>query len=327
MPKNINFIMITLLSPLFLLIHAHVLKAGQSTAPPEKVAVVNGTIISRAAYEQEILAFRAQLDQRGEMMDDRRFEEIKKEILTELIHTELLYQNSRLKGIEISEAQVSRDLTALKKQFRSEEAFQKDLSQMHMSENELRANMKKAIAVEELITKFITTDVSVTDSEVRRFYDDHPEQFASTEYRKASHILIKAPPDTGKTEKQAALKRMKEIEIKLKKGEDFSELAKRFSECPSGANGGDIGHFSRGEMVKEFEDAAFLLPPGAVSGIVETQFGYHLIKLTDILQDPPIPFETAQSDIRKNLEWESNKKKIDTYIENLKKDAKIERFL
>ena len=209
MPKHIHFIVITFLCPLFLLVHAHVLNAGQSAALPEKIAVVNGTIISRAAYEQEILAYRAQVDQRGEPMDDRRFEEIKNEILTELIHTELLYQNSRLKGIEISEAQVSRDLTALKKQFRSEEAFQKDLSQMHMSENELRANMKKAIAVEELITKFITTDVSVTDSAVRRFYDEHPDQFASTEYRKASHILIKASPQAPKTEKQRALSRIK----------------------------------------------------------------------------------------------------------------------
>jgi peptidyl-prolyl cis-trans isomerase C len=97
----------------------------------------------------------------------------------------------------------------------------------------------------------------------------------------ARHILVKVDPKADATQKAAARKKIEDIQKQLKNGEDFSELAKKASDCPSNAKGGDVGYFGRGQMVKPFEDAAFSLKPGEVSGIVETEFGLHLIKVMD----------------------------------------------
>jgi len=85
---------------------------------------------------------------------------------------------------------------------------------------------------------------------------------------RASHILV------------SSLEEAKSVQAELKAGKDFAELARKYSSCPSGKEGGDLGFFSKGQMVKEFDDAAFALKPGEVSAPVKTQFGYHLIKVT-----------------------------------------------
>ncbi len=105
--------------------------------------------------------------------------------------------------------------------------------------------------------------------------------FSKPEQVRASHILVKVAPQATREEKDAAREKIKEILEQAKAGKDFAALAKAYSECPSGEKGGDLGYFGRNEMVQPFEDVAFTLPVGVVSDVVETRFGYHLIKVTD----------------------------------------------
>ena len=110
-------------------------------------------------------------------------------------------------------------------------------------------------------------------------------------------------------------------------GKDFSELAKKDSECPSKTKGGDLGYFRRGQMVKPFEDVAFSLKPGEVSGVVETDFGFHIIKVTDKKPATTVSYEEVKDRIIATLKSDKLEKETDLYLEPLKKRAKIERYL
>ena len=143
---------------------------------------------------------------------------------------------------------------------------------------------------------------------------------------KASHILIKVKPDASEAEKAEAMKKIKAAQEKLKKGDDFAEVAKASSEGPTATKGGDLGYFGRGQMVGPFEETAFSLEPGKVSDVVKTQFGYHIIKAVDKKPETTIPFETVKPRIEQYLKQEEVQKEVKKYIDNLRKEAKVEIF-
>jgi peptidyl-prolyl cis-trans isomerase C len=160
------------------------------------------------------------------------------------------------------------------------------LKQLEMKKTSLEAYKDKiskdkksqdAFAINQWIKKNIEPKLKIGDAEVKKYYDEHKDFFKKPETIQASHILIKAesekPEDLAKAKKKAD-----ELLARLKKGEDFAELAKKESACPSGAKGGDLGEFARGTMVPQFEQVAFTLKPGELSNVVETKFGCHLIK-------------------------------------------------
>ena len=144
---------------------------------------------------------------------------------------------------------------------------------------------------------------------------------------KASHILIKVDPKADESQRAEARKKLEAIEQRLKRGEDFSALAKGSSQCPSSAKGGDLGYFQRGQMVKLFEEVAFALKPGEVSGIVETKFGYHLIKVVDKKPETMMAFKDIKDRLAQQLKQREVLKELHQYVSELKKKAKVERFL
>ena len=142
---------------------------------------------------------------------------------------------------------------------------------------------------------------------------------------KASHILISTVDDNGKelseAKKKEAKKKAEEVLKKAKSGEEFSELAKEYSDDKGSAeNGGDLGYFTKGQMVQPFEEAAFSLKPGEISGIVESQYGYHIIKVYDKI-DEQLPFNDVKDEI-KNILIED---KYVASIEDISKKAKVEK--
>jgi len=171
---------------------------------------------------------------------------------------------------------------------------------------------EKMTLVSLVLKKEVEEKAVVDDAEVKAFYDQNAEKFTVGTELKASHILVE-------TEKEA-----KDIHAKIKKGESFSDLAKKFSKDRGSADkGGDVGYFTRGKMVPEFENAAASLKPGEVSEPVQTRFGYHIIKLTDIKQGTRASFEQSAESIHRQLLGEKRKKLFDTYVDKLKSDLKV----
>jgi len=143
---------------------------------------------------------------------------------------------------------------------------------------------------------------------------------------RAMHILIKVDPGMDESKKAEARKKLKGIHNRLLKGEDFEALAKEYSEGPSAAKGGDLGYFGKGQMVKPFDEAAFGLSPGGLSDIVETQFGYHLIKVVDKKPEGVMSYEEVKDKLQQYIKQEKVREQVNLSIENLKEKAKIERF-
>ena len=197
---------------------------------------------------------------------------------------------------------------------------------MDVSEKEIRVQIQRGQAINQLLDTNVRQKITVTEEESKIFYDKNPNMFKQPEQAKASHILIKMAPDAEESKKNQARKKIETVQKKVRQGEDFGLLAKANSEGPTAKRGGDLGYFGRGQMVKPFEDAVFALKVGEVSKIVETQFGYHLIKLTDKKAARTIPYKEVQLELEQYLKKDKEKTEIQNYIDNLKKSATIERF-
>lgn len=251
--------------------------SGVYTLAEEKVAVVNDGVISKASLNKELNEIKQRMSGQGQPVTETRLAEIKKKIIENLIDREVLYQETKKQSIEAEQAKINKSLADIKKRFTNEVDFKKALTEMNMTEAELLIKIKRSLATNKLIDIKIDQKIEIPEKENKEFYNTHPEYFKQPEKVNANHILIKLGPEADESKRSAAQKKIEMVQKQLKDGKDFALLAKEFSEGPSKENGGKLGEFSRGQMVKPFEDAAFALKPGEISDIVETQFGLHLI--------------------------------------------------
>lgn len=235
-----------------------------------------------------------------------------------------MHQESRAKGIKVDPADVDGDLKQFKDRFESETDYTEKMKEINYTEEALKAQIEKGRAIRQLIDQEVVSEISVSENKLKTYYDDHPDEFTLPEQVMAGHILVKVDENADEATKAEARKKIENIQTKIKNGEDFAKLASENSDCPSSAKGGDLGYFSRGQMVKPFEDAAFSLQPGEVSDIVETRFGYHLIKLVEKKPAGARSFEEAKDGLQDKLRQESINEAVQSYIESLKEKGKIE---
>ena len=223
-------------------------------------------------------------------MSDDQLAALKNDILDGLIEREVLYQESQKAGIKINDQKIDEQLAAIKKRFPSEAEFKTALSKMNLTEDEVKMQISRGLAIRALIEQQIASKIVITDAETKAYYDGNPQMFKQPAQVKASHILIKVDAGADDAKKAEARKKIETVQQKVKAGGDFAELAKEYSEGPSNTRGGDLGFFRRGQMVKPFEDAAFAMKANEVSEIIETRFGYHIIKVYEIKPDQTLAY-------------------------------------
>ncbi len=302
-------------------------KESKKESKKDVVAVVNGTDISQTDFDREVGRYEQQMAMMGQTPNPQQLSEIKDKVLNGLIDRELLYQESQKVGLKASKSEVDERISALKQRFPSEEEFKKTIEKLGLNEAGLRSQFEKELAIKALLDKKFAGKVTVTDQEMKKFYDENPDYFKTPERVRASHILVKVEPNASEADKAKARQKIEDIQKKVKKGEDFAALAKQYSDCPSSAKGGDLDYFQRGQMVGPFQDAAFAMNVGDVSDIVETQFGYHLIKVTDKKPAGTVSFEEAKDKIKSYLEQQKMGEEVNQYAAQLKKTAKIQEFV
>lgn len=179
---------------------------------------------------------------------------------------------------------------------------------------------REKLLMEQLLQK--AGKEALTDKAMHDVYDEAAKQMGQEQEVHARHILIRAAAGDDKASKEAEDK-IKAIIVRLKKGEDFAKVASEATEDPSGkANGGDLGYFSKEQMVPEFSDTAFKLDKGQISEPVKTQFGWHVIKVEDRRIGKPQSFEEAREQLSRDLAHEI----IDAKLQDLRGAAKIEEF-
>ncbi|PNV86004.1 MAG: peptidylprolyl isomerase [Desulfobacteraceae bacterium] len=310
--------LITLASPAYV---------GESQSAEQKVAVVNGTVINQPEFDNEMNRVLERLQRTGRFPNDLERSQIKKQVLENLIARELLYQESQTKGIKVDQKEIEAQVTALKGRFPSEVEFKNALSTMNLTEADLRFQFERDLAIRKLLDDQIGGKITVSEKESKAYYDNNLESFKKPEQVRASHILIKVDPEAEEAKKAEARTKIESVQAKLKKGEDFGALAKEYSEGPSGPKGGDLGFFGRGQMVKPFEEAAFSMKPGQVSGMVETRFGYHLIMVAERTPESTLSYEEVKDRLEQYLKQQKVQEAIAAYVETLQGKAKIERFV
>ncbi len=292
----------------------------------EAAAMVNGVIIPLKAYNGQIQAIMQQYAAQGVNFQGTQLEDLKIKVLDNLIDQELLYQDAKSKGLKVDDAAINIQLDAVKGQFPDDATYKSQLAAQGMTEEEIKADIGKTLLVEDYITSKYGPLIKIEDPDVLEFYNGNSQYFSKPEQVRASHILIKVEQDAEESVKKDALSRINAIKDRINSGEEFSDLARTLSEGPSNVNGGDLGAFGRGQMVKSFEDAVFSLNVGDVSDVVETQFGYHIIKLTAKEAASTVPLAEVEAQIVDHLTQVKMAEMINTYVASIKPGAKIERY-
>jgi peptidyl-prolyl cis-trans isomerase C len=301
-------------------------KEQPKTSPSDPMVRVNGTTITRLELDRAVKVMLAQ-NQVQQPLPPELLQQAQDAALAQLTSAELLYQEAAKLEIKDLEKQITDKLALNRAKFSSDADFEKALKGVDMTPKDMHEFTRKDIVISNFIDKQFAAKMTVSDAEAQKFYDDNQEKyFKKPESARASHILIgsdeKASPEDRKKAKEKAEALLKRV----KAGEDFAALAKSDSTCPSASQGGDLGNFTRGQMVPPFESAAFALKKGEVSGVVETQFGYHIIKLTDKQEATTEKFADVKAKIVEFLKREKTQNAVVELVAKLRTTAKIEKM-
>lgn len=292
---------------------------------PEVIAKVNGESITKAEFEKAL----AGMEQRaGGPVPSQERDRIYRGIVDQLVSYHLLIQESKTRKVAVADADVEARIGAIRQQFPNEDEFTKTLAEQKMSVEQLKTEARQEMAITKLIADEVTPKISVKPEEVTAFYAQNPQHFQQGDRVRASHILISAAKDADAPTKAAARAKAEQVLKDLKGGKDFATVAKETSQDPGSAvSGGDLGYFQQGQMVGPFNDVAFTLKPGAMSEIVETDFGFHIIKVVDKQAGRVIPIDEARKQIEQFLQEQSREKETEAFVNGLKAKSKVEFFI
>ncbi len=232
-------------------------------------------------------------------------------ILDSLITNKLVELEAKKEGVQVTDAELEAELDAFIESYGGEDTFNSALEYNGMTLDVFKKDMKNSMLIEELLAP----EVEITDEDMQTYFDENKEEFNQKEQVRASHILV---------EDEATAQ---EVLEKINAGEDFAELAKEYSTDGSAENGGDLGFFGKGDMVAEFEEAAWALEKDEVSDIVKSEFGYHIIKKTDYQAAEEAKFEDHKDEIKDALFYEEVNSLYPTFIEELKEKYEITNTL
>ena len=295
---------------------------------PDPVAIVEGEKISRADLQD---TFNNALASAGINPDDLAPDQKMagyREILDELIVDKLI--SRKASSVEIKDADLEAEIGRVKSQFPSEDVFKAEMAKAGETETTFRDNVKKMMQQQQWMESQLGDQAKVDEAEVKKFYDENKKEFEHPEMVRASHILIRVPEgadDATVAEKKKAADAA--LERVTSKKEDFTAVAKEVSEEPGAdQSGGDLDFFPKDRMVPEFAEAAFAMKPGDVSKEpVKTQFGWHVINVTDRKPAGTMPFDEVKEQVGFYLEGGKRREAVRGVIDTIRGEAKVENKL
>jgi peptidyl-prolyl cis-trans isomerase C len=310
--------------------------AAASTKPADKLAGLfpdkviakgKGVEVNRSQLDDEIIRFKAQVAGRNQNLPPEQMAMMERQLLEQLIQVQLLKAKATEADKAAGKTIADKRFEEAKTKLGSEDALNRQLKLMNVTREEVLAKWTESAIAESVLKRELK--VNITDAEAKKFYDENPAKFEEPEMVRASHILLMTTdPKTNAelTEDQKAAKR-KEMESLLKRaraGEDFAKLAKEYSEDPGSKDKGGEYTFPRGQMVPEFDAAAFSLATNQVSDIITTRFGFHIIKLSEKIPAKKVEYDKALTNIKEGLTQQALQKQFPDYMAKLKQDAGVE---
>jgi peptidyl-prolyl cis-trans isomerase C len=295
---------------------------------PAKIAAkVDSRTIDMHTFEQEVAKYMTQYKGAQGNLPPAFMQQIRTQAINTLINREVLLQESDKRGIKADKEEVEKGIKSVQGRFPSQKEFQEALKQMKLTQGEFEEQYLQQSRIQALLNKEIISKIKVKEDEAKAYFDANPKQFEQKQQVRARHILIKVEKTADEKTKEEARNKLVGLQKKILSGEDFAEMAKQHSQGPSNVKGGDLGYFSKGQMVKPFEEVAFKLAKGEVSDIVETRFGYHLIKVEDHKAPQKAVYADNKQKIMEKLKNERIQKEVNAYIKKLRQEAKIENLI
>ncbi len=305
---------------LLILIITFAVGAIYSPATANVVLRVNDEELTEDEYEQimemQMQQMEMQMQQVPEEQRDVMEQQMRQELQEQLVQELALVDDAKQSGIEVTDEDIE--------EFLAQQPGAADLEmiaeQHGMSEEEVREQLKDNILIETYIDEEID-DIDISEAEKREFYEQNQHQFTEPEQVEARHILL----DVEERGEAEARELGEELRTQLEDGADFCELAAEYSDGPTADDCGELGFFSREEMVPEFSEAAFDLAVGEFSEPVQSDFGFHVIEKLDHQEEGDASFEDVRADIEAQLEMEQEQQQVQQHVMQLVEEAEIER--
>jgi peptidyl-prolyl cis-trans isomerase C len=299
----------------------------------DKVAVtVNGIPIMESEVQhyldmqyKPILAKYAAQSPQLAAQQEKTFRE---DVTQNLITRQLLEEQVKLAGIQVTPEELTAEMTSQLSSLnppRTIEEYKKAVEDQGGDFEGIKKVLSDRLKYHKLFDSKFASAAKATEADAKKYYDENVKEFQMPEQVRASHILIRpADPNTDPNQAKAQAKAKAEVLLKkVKDGADFATVAKESSDCPSKVQGGDLGLFSRDKMIKPFADAAFAMKVGQTSDLVETPFGYHIIKVTEHHDPNQVTFEKAKAEVIDQLTQQKMQEAKDQYVKSLRQSAKI----
>jgi len=306
--------------------------AAHAAAAPDKpadlfpdpvLATGKGFEIKTSQLNEAFLRYNAGVIARGRSIPEDQRSMVRSNLLQHLILSKILMQMATVDEKTRVTKLVDDNIAMARKKAPSPEAFDKEIKASGMTLEQVRAQACEEQICRQVLQRETTNGIIISDAVAKKFYDDNPGKFEVPEEVRVSHILISTlapltqhplPPDQKKAKEQLA----KDIKARAEKGEDFAKLVKQYSEDPGSKDKGGEYTFPKGRMVPQFEAAAFSLKTNQISDIVETQYGYHIIKLLEKFPAKHQQFAEVETKIKDYLVAKKAEDAMPAYLDKIK---------
>lgn len=290
---------------------------------PEIVATVNGVEIEKSELLKRASGFASQAPPAEDTVSAAFYASM----LEELVSAELLFQASRGQDLMVDDAAVEQQISTIRARFPDASQFEQALAQQGLTLDEFHSNMRRDMSIQSFIDAEIMPRVTVAEAAIQKFYNDNPESMRQPDQLRLSHILKRVEPGSTPEDKAAIRQSLEAVLEQARGGADFAALAREHSEDPGSATQGGELVVSRGETVPPFERAAFALELGGVSDVVETQFGFHIITVSEKIEGKPVPFADVRPRIEEFLRQQAVQQAIGNVVDSLRASGSIELFI
>jgi peptidyl-prolyl cis-trans isomerase C len=273
-------------------------------------------------WELAIVIPQVQMEMLGQGAQPER-EAVVNASMKRVVDLHLLAAEARRQGLQPVESRVDAAMAQLVQQAGGRDNFEQSLRRFGVSYDQLKSNAAEADLVQVYIDEKIDPQVAVTAEDVEQFYNQNPEMFERPDMVRARHILIRISQGADQAEKDAARARATGARQRVMSGEDFAKVASEVSEGREAADGGDLGFFARDQMVPVVADAAFALEIGEVSAVLESQFGFHFVKVEEKQAASKMTFEAAKAPLEEMLREQKAGERVAEVLADLVERATI----
>jgi peptidyl-prolyl cis-trans isomerase SurA len=289
------------------------------------VAVVNQEIITLSEVEKWINPLKEEIVTEDRLEKREQMQALCRQVLEKLIEEKLIDQEVKKSGIKISSREMEATLEEVKRRnAATQEDLEKALAADGLTLEGYKKQIEKGLQRQKLINWSVKVEAKAGEKELREFYQKNMGRYRTNETYRTGHILFVIPKGATPEEIREIRKKGQKVLEKIKGGEDFGEMALLYSEDASNKEQGNLGYFKRGELLPAFEREALRLKVGEVSGIVRTEFGFHIIKLLDRKGVDPLPFEEVQEKVKADYYESEMEKAFKQYLSTLKEKSVIE---